>query len=358
MDNTQKVTPELPGPSTGLRMPVQKKRHPVLVGCLLFILAVMIAVVGGYFWYQQSLGPVSKTHTAISIDVEDGMSVETVTQELQDAGLVRSALATQLYIRLSGKDHIKAGHYLLATDQTVAQIVDWLNEGRTNMRKVTILPGKTIAEIKAGLVEAGYAAAQVDMAFKKDYSHKLFVDKPAGTTLEGYIYPDTYFMAMDEPVEALLTRTFDEFWKKMVDNNIEAGLEARGFDLYEGITMASIVYSEAPKYDDRRIIAQVFERRLREDIVLGSDVTFIYAAKQLGVAATPLLDSPYNTRIVAGLPPGPISNMDISALQAVVDPADTNYLYFVAGDDGKVHYGTTEAEHQANINAYCTILCR
>ncbi len=102
----------------------------------------------------------------------------------------------------------------------------------------------------------------------------------------------------------------------------------------------------------------MFYNRLKHNLPLGSDVTFIYAARQLGVTPSPDLNSPYNTRIHKGLPPGPISNMTISALEAVAHPAPGNYLFFVAGDDGTIHFARTAQEHEQNIQKYCHNLCK
>ncbi len=108
---------------------------------------------------------------------------------------------------------------------------------------------------------------------------------------------------------------------------------------------------------DQKQVAQIFYKRLGEDIPLGADATFVYAAKKLGVTPSVDLDSPYNTRVHAGLPPGPISTPGLSALQAVAQPAPGDYLYFVSGDDGQTYFARTQEEHEANAAQYCKVNC-
>jgi UPF0755 protein len=236
----------------------------------------------------------------------------------------------------------------------VAQIV----AGKVDTFNVTILPGKTLADIKQLLIRDGFVARDIDAAFAQQYSSPLLASKPAGVNLEGYIFPDTYQITSETTVPELLEQTFSTFYSRLQAAGLPQALVAKGFTLHQAITLASIIEQEASNSADRRQIAQVFEKRLASDMVLGSDVTFIYAAKQLGVAPSPTLDSPYNTRITKGLPPGAIGNFGLDAIAAVANPAPGDYLYFVAGDDGTVHYANTEAEHEANVAKYCSKLCQ
>jgi len=127
--------------------------------------------------------------------------------------------------------------------------------------------------------------------------------------------------------------------------------------LYQGITLASIIQREVSGTKDQSQVAQVFYSRLAQGTPLGSDVTYQYAAKKLGVTPSPSLDSPYNTRKYAGLPPGPIATPGLSALQAVATPAPGDYLYFLSGDDNVTYFARTDAEHEANIQNHCHKKC-
>ncbi len=325
---------------------------------LLILLVLLIAAAGAaYWWYNDNLRPRSDSSEHINFKVDSGASVDTVASLLEQKGLVRSSLAVIIYMKLNDATNIKSGVYMFAPNQTPQEIVAWLIDGKVNTFKITIIPGNTLAKIKKSLIAAGYDKGEIDQAFKATYKHPLFTDKPPGTSLEGYIYPDTYLVTSDTTVKQLLILSFDEFEKQLLKNKIREQLASINFTLHQGVTLASIIEKEVSHDQDRRQVAQVFEKRLHDGMMLGSDVTYIYAAGLLGVKPSSSVDSPYNTRKYMGLPPGPIANFSMSALNAVIRPASGSYLYFVAGDDGNTYFAYTLAEHEANINKYCHELC-
>lgn len=350
------VKPAQPAP--GIQPPKKRRFLPWVIGIVVTLaVGLIVAGIAGYFWYKNAILPASDASKNVTISVQSGATVSGVAKQLEEAGVVKSALAAEIYMRLKGKTNVKAGHYVFSPNQTVNEIVAWLNEGRVDTLKLTIFPGQTIAETRQSLINYGYVAADVDKALAKAYDHPLFKGKPADANLQGYIYPETYFVNSGDTVEQLMVRIFDEFEAQITANKIREGLALQGLNLHQGITLASIVGAEVPGYEDRRKVAQVFEKRLRENMVLGSDITFIYIAKQLGIEPSPNIDSPYNTRKYPGLPPSPLSNFNLAALQAVADPAATDYLYFVAGDDGITHFSHTAEEHELNVSKYCQKLC-
>jgi UPF0755 protein len=223
--------------------------------------------------------------------------------------------------------------------------------------------------IKYRLRQAGFSDAQITAALNKTYQGPVFDAKPAGTSLEGYIYGETYYVDTDATAEQVLQMTFDQMYKDLQANGLPQKFANQGLTMYEAITLASIVQRELncegkPTeerkercYGYQRTIAQIFLKRLKEGGMLGSDVTFIYAADMLGVAPTVDIDSPYNTRIHAGLPPGPIAAPGLLALKAVGNPTDTDYYFFIAGDDGLIYFAKDLAGHEANIKNHCQQLC-
>ncbi len=346
-------------PFAKLAIPHKKSRKWLWI--LLIPVVLLVLVVAGLVttlaWYNDALQPRSTSETAVALVVEDGATIDQVAKELETKGVIKSGVAFSLYMKINNKAVIKTGTYFFAPNQSVAEIVAWLNDGRVGTRKVTILPGKTLKQIRQSLIDDGFKQAEIDAAFAKTYSHKLFTDKPAGTTLEGYIFPETYFVENGSSPEQLLTRSFDEFEKQLEAHDTRTKLAAHGFNLYQGITLASIVTREVTNLPDQHQVAQVFESRLEAGMMLGSDVTYHYAADLLGVEPSAAIDSPYNTRLHTGLPPGPIANFNFAALQAVAEPAPGDYLYFVAGDDGATHFARTFEEHQVNIQKFCKKLC-
>lgn len=346
-------TPLLPAET-----PKRSKKRWILGGLAALVLIVIVAVLSAFWWYDSALQPRSTDNHRIRVTIDQGLAPDQIAKTLEDKGVIKSAFAFQILLKQSGdRDKLQAGTYLLSPTQSSREVLDWLVEGKVDTFSVTILPGQTLADIKKMLVGDGFVAADVDAAFTKKYTHPLLADKPDGVNLEGYIYPETYQINSQTTVEQLLTRTFDEFYAQIQAKNLQAELKDHGFNLHQGITLASIIQMEASHSADRKQVAQVFEKRLKDGITLGSDVTYMYAAKLTGQTASPNLDSPYNTRKNKGLPPGAIASFTIDALQAVAEPASGDYLYFVAGDDGTVYFAHTEAEHEQNIKKYCTKLC-
>lgn len=139
--------------------------------------------------------------------------------------------------------------------------------------------------------------------------------------------------------------------------DMQSALAAQGLNVFQGITLASIVEQETSNSADQPIVAQVFLSRLKQNMSLGSDVTAIYASAIAGVKTNLNINSLYNTHLHTGLPPGPIGNFTADVLRAVAHPATTDYLYFVSGDDGIMHYSHTEAEHEAAVSQYCIKKC-
>ena len=339
--------------------PKRSRRKWWIMGILAVVLVLAaMAIVGWFWWYNDALQPKSTANQRIRVVVEQGSTPDQIAKELQDKGVIKNSFAFQLLVKQSGdRDKLQAGAYLFSPTQSAKEVLDWLVEGKVDTFNVTILPGQTLAEIKQKLLKDGFAAADIDAAFTKKYDHPLLANKPDNVNLEGYIYPETYQITSETTVEQFLTRTFDEFYSQIQAKSLQAELGAKGFNIHQGITLASIVGKEASHVSDRRQVAQVFEKRLTQGIELGSDVTFMYAAQLTGQTASPNLDSPYNTRKYKGLPPGAIASFTLDALQAVAEPASGDYLFFVAGDDGTVHFAMTEAEHEQNIKQYCTKLC-
>lgn len=329
----------------------------LLITLTTLVLLAAAAGTAGYFWYKDALTPRSSSEDRIKIEVTAGAAAGDVATDLEQKGLIKSALALQIYMKLHGKSSIKAGAYVFTPNQTPQEIVEWLVEGRVDTFKLTILPGKSLVEIKKALQEYGYTAADIDAAFKATYDHPLLEGKPAGTSLEGYIYPETYFVSSQTPLKEVITTAFDHFEARIKDSSVKQQLAQHGLNLYQGITLASMIEKEVSKAQDKRQVAQVFLKRLGEGARLASDPTYKYAAALLGIPPTNEIDSPYNTYKHAGLPPGPIANFTFDSLEAAGNPASGDYLYFVAGDDGTTHFSRTFEEHEQNIQLYCKKLC-
>ena len=336
-----------------------RRRSHWLIAIVVAVLLFIGASYGLRAWYNRNLAAVSSSSQIVYFPVVKGSTVHEIALDLKRANLIRSTRAFETYVR--GKSlfsSLQAGTYALSPSMSTPQIVDKMVEGEVAKNLVTILPGKTLNQIRQGLKEAGYTDEELDKALDPaTYPDiPLLEELPPGATLEGFLYPDSFQKEADTPVETIVRQSIEEMQEHMTDEII-AGFKNRGLSPYQGVTLASIVYQESGSAKDQPTVAQVFLTRLKQGMMLGSDVTAFYAADQAGLGKTLGVDSPYNTRIHSGLPPGPIGNMVDTALKAVAHPSKTDYLYFVAGDDGTIHFSHTQAEHEAAIAKYCHKEC-
>lgn len=332
---------------------------------------VIVAVVAAYALFQYLLSPVSsdKNSQKQIVQVTAGQSPRQIAATLEQKRLIRSAQAFYIQMTLAGQSaNLKAGSYSLSPSQSSQQILATLTSGKVDQISVTIFPGSTLGlfddssenqSVISSLRKSGFSDDEINTAFTTRYSVPgLFASKPAGTSLIGYIYGETYTFPLDSSATTVVERSLRELASVIKQYDLVAKYKKQGLSLYEGITLASIVQREVTDPEDEKKVAGIFLERLRGDISLGSDVTYEYAAKLLGKPATPDLESPYNTRKEKGLPPGPISNPGLSALLAVAEPIKTDYLYFLSGDDGKTYFATTNEQHEANVQKYCRQKCQ
>ncbi|HET7630494.1 MAG TPA: endolytic transglycosylase MltG [Candidatus Saccharimonadales bacterium] len=334
--------------------------------------AAALALIAGIFGlvYFHNTGALDDSDDARTqlIEVAPGDSAGTIAAKLDDSRLIRSQWAFKLYARLH-RSVFLPGRYLVSSAQPVPGIINVMVEGKSSVFNVTFIAGLTLEQLKQRLIsQYGYHESEVDRAFKADYDNPLLADRPTGASLEGYIFPETFKVNVDDSLEELLGRDFSELYSKLTTDHLIAKFRQHHLTVYQALTLASIVQKEASDPHDQRLVAQVFLKRLKEGKPLGSDVTALYGADKAGVklpkdpaaAASVAIkyDSPYNTRLHKGLPPGPIANMEYTAIEAVANPADTDYTYFIGGDDKKMHYARTLEEHNANINRYCQVSCR
>ena len=361
-----------PQPIEGSGLPPKKtkksKKWFVILASILLVVA--LAVTGGWLWYQSQLGPVDSANTEkINVDIAAASTPTQIADLLKEKGVVKNKDVFMWYTRFEGvQNKLQAGSYRLSPSESTQKIVEHLVKGSADDTfSITFYPGATLVDkvskpekridVTSVLERAGYSSEEISTALSKTYTHPLFQDKPATADLEGYVFGETYEFTSGTKVEDILTRTFDEFYKYVVSENLVALYKQQNLNLYQGITLASIVQRESGG-EDKAQIAQVFYSRLKIGMQLGSDVTYQYIADKMGVERSTTLDSPYNTRENTGLPPGPIATPGLSSLKAVASPAPGNYIYFLSGDDHVTYYATTLEGHEANIRNHCQSKCQ
>jgi UPF0755 protein len=351
----------------------EKKRRHRARNAILSIFGLLIFCAGIFaVWWTTSLQPVDANNTTIrQFIVNKGATTDQVATALQTAGFIRNATVFKIYSRLNDKV-VQAGTHQLSPSYSTPEIADKLTQANAEEMEIQIPPGLTLEELRTTWKAAWrkydleLSDAAIDAAYAAEYDSVLFDgrpdDLPVQTRLEGYIYPETYRIYKGDKLEVIIKKALTQFEQVAAKNDLAAKFAARKLTFYQGVTLSSIVVKEVTNTDDQKTVAGVFYNRLRDGIVLGSDVTYKYAFKRgLCTIDGPNCDSIYNTRKYAGLPPGPISNVSLSSLIAVAYPADTDYYYFVAGDgadSGKTFFSKTESEHEFNVSAHCHELCR
>jgi UPF0755 protein len=341
----------------GFRRLVHYPKFWIIAFAILFV--VLVGVVGSLrIWYTNNLKPVSSSQKITYFTVENGDTKHQIAVKLQRDKLIKSSKAFETYLRGNEVQILQAGTYGLSPSMSVQKIVEKMVEGQVTRNLLTILPGKRVDEIRKTFSKAGYSEDVINNAFDPDTYADLPLMSyiPNGQSLEGFLYPDSFAQQANTPATDIVRESLNEMQSKLTTDVIN-GFVAQGLNPYQGVTLASIVYQESDDPEAQSTIAQVFLSRIKQDMALQSNVTANYAADLAGVARNVNIDSPYNTYFHKGLTPGPIGNVTQAALSAVAHPANTNYLYFVAGDDGKIHFSSTAEEHRSLIKQYCTKLC-
>ncbi len=327
---------------------MKARRYQLIAGIVAAL--VLAGLIGLYVSYRVQLQPAQPNDQSTqTFQITAGQSAPTIAQNLVDAQLIKSRQAFVTYINLHGlRPKLKAGTYELSPSWAVPQIAQLIAGGRTLTQRVVIPEGYTLKQIRAAVVAAGLSGTEFDAALKAPHTQTVVSGRPSGVSLEGYLFPDSYEIGATTTAASLVNTMIDNLAAKTVATYTPA-FTAQGLTYHQGLTLASIVEREVNIPADRPVVAQIFLKRLRSGQTLGSDVTTEYAAQLRGVPFDVNLDSPYNTRVTAGLPPGPICSPGTSAMDAVAKPATTDYLYFLSGTDGKTYFAKTYAEHQQNI---------
>lgn len=265
-----------------------------------------------------------------------------------------------LYAKWSGKDRaIKSGEYDLSPALTPLQILDKLVAGKVKMHEVTLPEGLRLDEVAARLEGASISNAALFIARATDakLAHDMGVE---ADTFEGYAYPETYRFRRDTPPEEILASMLEQLRARLGPEE-QAALERSGLSLHQLLTLASIVEKESTPGPERGLISAVFRNRLARGMRLQSDPTVIYGIVQTRGSfdgnihlADLREDTPWNTYTRAGLPPGPIASPSLDAIHATLHPADVDYLYFVARNDGTHAFSATLADHNRAVKRFQT----
>jgi UPF0755 protein len=312
-------------------------------------------------WYDGLLTqPLDPNGLEQPFSIAPGEGVPSIATRLEEVGLIRSATAFQDYLIYTGLDtSIQAGEYALSPSLSIVGIARELQNATPEQITFVILPGWRMEEIAASLLTSGLNITPDDFLDEADSPPHRLDFLPVSASTEGFLYPDTYIIPRETMAKELVAEFLRNFSLHLTAN-IRGGFADQDLDIYQAVTLASIVQREAVVAEEQPQIASVFINRLEAGMKLDTDPTVQYALGYNTSQGTwwtnPLskadleIDSPYNTYLYKGLPPGPIANPSLSALQAVAFPAETPYYYFRARCDGSgLHtFAITFEEHLQN----------
>ncbi len=297
--------------------------------------------------------------------VTPGETAATIATRLERAGLIRDALLFRLLVRYRGVDgQLEAGDYQLRPNMSLEEIVDLLQHGHPSEVTITIPEGWRAEEIAETLEERGLVKAEEFLRTVREgeFEYDFLSDRPKGVSLEGYLFPDTYSILPDFEVAQIIDVMLANFGRRFTSEMRQEAARG-GMSIHEVLTVASLVEREAKIPEERPIIASVYLNRLEAGWLLESDATAQYALgyqegtgqwwkSPISLEEMTQIDSPYNTYLYPGLPPGPICNPGLASIQAVINPAETDYIFLYHKGDGSHAFAETYEEHLENQRRY------
>jgi len=357
---------------------------------LCLITAIIIALLAtGFFVYRyvdSSIKPLDSSSTEyITVDIPEGSGNKYIGQILEKAGVIKSATVFNYYTKFKNYSNFQSGYYNLQASMDLDEICKLLKEGGTpqpekpSLGKILVTEGYTIKQISEAVTKnsakKNASTPYSSEDFLKVVQDESFISKMAAKypkllsslpsadqvtyRLEGYLFPATYSYyketSMEDIVEEMIS-TMDSYMSQYYDT-----IAASGKSVNDVLTLASLVEKEGSTDDDRRNIASVFYNRMNNNMPLQSNIAILYAMGKLGeetslaadASIDTSIDSPYNVYTNTGLMPGPVDSPSLAAIEATVNPASTDYYYFVADvKTGKVYYSENFDDHQANVEKY------
>lgn len=336
--------------STGKRPPntndtmrrKKKKKKKKGYGCLIFIIIIVaILAVAGYFGYKYGLSSNLSTgdeYAEISVTIPEGATVEEIADILEENNVIDSRyhFLAQVKLNNAGSDY-KSGSYLFNNNMSFYDISDMLSEGAVDESSIRLLikEGQWLSEIAESVEELGICTADefIEAANSKDYEYDFVQAIPERSNqLEGYLYPNTYFLREDMTARDIVDMLLKEFERQIEKNNIAEKLEAKNMTLDDAVKIASLIEAEVKYEPERALVSSVIHNRLADGDKLQIDASVIYA---LGERRTRVyykdltIEDGHNTYYVEGLPVGPINSPRIESIIAACEPEETNYKFYV-----------------------------
>lgn len=318
---------------------------------LVFLVIISIPLI--IFWWQIRM-PLNPTGEAKIFKVEKGDSAKVIAENLKNAGLIKNPFLFRLYVFLALSQYsLKPGEYQLSSQMPIRDLGDTLVLGGVNEVLIIIPEGFNLKQIEERLVAAKLAEQGeiVNYKFAADIPPILF-DKPKSASLEGYLFPDTYRFFKDASLSDVVSKMVANLDAKLIPD-LKAAIAGSDRDIYEILTIASLIEKEVKSETDRKIVSGILWKRFKAGVPLQVDATLVYlTGRQEVFEADKKINSPYNTYFYRGLPKGPIASPGLSAIRAAIFPEASSYWYYLSTKDGTTVFSKTLEEHNRNKAIY------
>ncbi len=343
-------------------------RKLIQFSLLTFTAVDFIAIVFLLYLTVSSLGSLDPSNKElVDFRIEKGQGAKDIGAKLEQEGIISNDLFFSYYVWRNGSAKtLQAGEYELSPSMTIPEIVGIISEGKVKFDpgiKITIPEGYTASQIEDALISGGLNIKKSELQeavgitaplAREIFGFAFLADLPSRATLDGFLFPDTYFFDENVSLNDIVKRMLGNFDSKVSDA-MRVKIKTRGKNLYEVVIMASLLEREVQTYEDMRVVSGILWKRMEIGMPLQVDATVAYlTGKKTGQITNEdkLIDSPYNTYKYRGLTPTPIANPGLRAIQAAADPSESEFLYYLSAPSGETIFSKTLEEHNANKTKY------
>jgi UPF0755 protein len=298
--------------------------------------------------------PRKSDHTVISLVVKRGTKIGATASLLKDRDLIRSQYVFVLCALLLHKGHVIAGEYELSKSMSIIEIARKMARGEKKVYTLCVVEGYNLFTVRDVIEKAGIMDGRAFLRLAREPEFLARLSIPSDS-LEGYLFPDTYFFSRETDVDEFLKKIVQRTFKFLERDDLRLQMEKLGMNIFDVLSLASIIEKEARQEQEKPLISAVFHNRLRLGMTLDADPTVIYGMASFGRDLTKsdlLTDTPYNTYRQKGLPKGPICNPSKTSITAALFPEKTDVLYFVSMNNGSHVFSRTMEEHNRYVSIY------
>lgn len=333
-----------------MKIRTKTRKHRKSPTVILTVIIIFVLLAGLYY----AVSPIDHRNEIVTVDIPRGTSFLRSVDLLENAGLIKNKyLFYALVIARNAQGNIRAGEYELSTSMSPMEIIDKLVKGDIKFYRVTIPEDFTLREIAVRLAFYRLVDEKLFLSLAKDTKLLAELDIE-GRSVEGYLYPETYNFDKSMGPRAIIEEMVTQFRKRFTPA-MEKRAKELGLTTHQVVTLASLIGKETGHEEEKPQVSAVFHNRLKKRMRLQSDPTAVYDLKSITrVIKRKHLqrNTPYNTYVISGLPPGPIANPAIDSLQAALYPASVNYLYFVSNNDGSHNFSSSLSAHNRAVLKY------